>query len=77
MFLETADQIAQILDILRAKKFLTKQQTTYLKGEGPPRPRYIYLLPKIHKPLDKWTIPHRIPPGRPIVSDCGNGNWHC
>jgi len=33
--------------------------------------RYFYLLPKIHKPREKW--PHRsMPAGRPIVSDCGS-----
>lgn len=72
IFLETADQIAEVLDTLRTKKVLTKQQITYLKGEAPSRPRYFYLLPKIHKPQEKWTVPHRIPPGRPIVSDCGS-----
>lgn len=29
--------------------------------------RYMYLLPKIHKPLEKW-INNETPPGRPIVS---------
>lgn len=61
------------LDTLRAEKVLTKQQITYLKGEAPPQTKV--LLPKVHKPQEKWTVPHRIPPGRPIVSDCGNESY--
>ena len=36
----------------------------------------MYLLPKIHKPVDKWSISNKMPPGRPIVSDCGSESYH-
>ena len=26
--------------------------------------------------MDKWLVPDKIPPGRPIVSDCSNGSFH-
>ena len=33
------------------------------------------MLPKIHKDPNKWTVPNRIPPGRPIVSDCSSESY--
>lgn len=75
IFHETRERILVILASLHKKKFLSKKQITYLMGESPPSIRSFYLLPKIHKPPEKWTIPHRIPPGRPIVSDCGSESY--
>lgn len=75
MFPETAEQITEILSSLQQKKYLSKAQVTYLQGEHPHRARRFYLLPKIHKPRDNWTIPNRMPPGRPIVSDCGSESY--
>lgn len=75
IFLETAQLIKNILDSLKKQGFLTAKQVSYLIGQQPPRPRYFYLLPKIHKPQNKWTIPHQIPPGRPIVSDCSSESY--
>lgn len=70
MYMETATIIQLELTSLHKSGILTKKQLTYLLGQSPPCPRYFYLLPKIHKPMTKWTVPHRIPPGCPIVSDC-------
>lgn len=75
IYMETQTLISDILEDLHKKKFLTKRQIAYLKGDDPPRQRYFYLLPKIHKPQNKWTIPHRIPPGHPIVSDSGSESY--
>lgn len=50
---------------------ISKKQATYLIGEGTPRPRRFYILPKIHKDKTTWHFPD-IPPGRPIVSDCNS-----
>lgn len=47
---------------------------TYLLGAHNPRPRRFYLLPKIHKPKEVWPTPY-MPPGRPIVSDCGSESY--
>lgn len=30
------------------------------------------MLPKIHKAANNWTVPGKMPPGRPIVSDCNS-----
>lgn len=72
IYMETTTLIEEELKKLQKDKKITRRQLEYLRGKRPPRPRYFYLLPKIHKPMEKWTIPHRIPPGRPIISDCGS-----
>lgn len=75
LYPQTANRIHDILNQLLVSKSITRSQFIYLKGQSPPRPRYFYLLPKIHKPPETWTIPHRVPPGRPIVSDCGSESY--
>lgn len=70
---DTAIEIAQILDTLLVKRHLSKKQVIYLKGQTPHRPRLFYILPKIHKPREKWN--ENIPPGRPIVSDCSSESY--
>lgn len=62
--------VRQILRTLRESKFITKKQEFYLMGLDNPRSR-----PKIHKPPDTWSVPFQIPPGRPIVSDCGSETY--
>ena len=37
-------------------------------GPDAPRSRQFYLLPKIHKPQEKWTVQGEVPCGRPIVA---------
>lgn len=39
------------------------------------RERLFYMLPKIHKDPAKWSKPFKIPPGRPIISDCGSESY--
>ena len=63
-----------LLELLE-KKFIIPKQYTYLLGPDVPRPRQFYLLPKIHKPLEEWSVPFQIPSGRPIVSDCGSESY--
>lgn len=70
--LETQSKIRGIVTELYDKKYISSKQRFYLFGSDPPRPRKFYLLPKIHKDPRTWTVPHEIPPGRPIVSDCGS-----
>ena len=43
-----------------------------MRSADSPRRRIFYILPKIHKPMDKWFVPDKIPPGRPIVSNCSS-----
>ncbi|XP_061749458.1 uncharacterized protein LOC133548063 [Nerophis ophidion] len=72
---QTIPLVEKIVDNLLLKKFINSKQKKYLLGEPDPRPRRFYMLPKIHKEPDKWSKPHEIPPGRPIVSDCGSETY--
>uniref|UniRef100_A0AAQ5Y079 Uncharacterized protein n=1 Tax=Amphiprion ocellaris TaxID=80972 RepID=A0AAQ5Y079_AMPOC len=70
--MDTQLLIRTILERLHRNKFITFKQLQYLSGPDSPRNRIFYLLPKIHKPVEKWTVPGEVPCGRPIVSDCGS-----
>lgn len=72
----TITVIKRLFTQLILKRFITPKQGRYLMGELNPRPHRFYILPKIHKPPEKWTIPNVMPPGRPIVSDCGSETYH-
>lgn len=52
------------------KKFIMEKQQNYPFGPDNPRRPYFYLLSKLPKPLDTWTIPFEVAPGRLMVSDC-------
>lgn len=71
----TQEMIREILTKLRETDYITDKQMLYLMGPDPPRPRLFYLLPKIHKPPETWTVPFVTPSGRPIVSDCGSESY--
>lgn len=75
MFPETQVLIRELIEGLVERKAITKKQGKYLGGKNPPRERYFYLLPKIHINPEKWPIPHKVPPGRPIVSDCDSESY--
>lgn len=75
IYLHTVPMVQHVIDRLYNKKFINIRQKQYLKGEVEPRIRRFYILPKIHKDPDKWTIPFKIPAGRPIVSDCGSETY--
>lgn len=68
----TASKIMEIVTKMRDKAVISEKQFHYLKPPEQPRPRRFYTLPKIHKPMDSWTVPSKIPPGRPIVSNCSS-----
>lgn len=57
------------------KQIVDQLQRTYIIGQSEPRPRRFYIFPKIHKDPETWTVPWEIPPGRPIVSDCGSETY--
>lgn len=73
---ETQSRLISIFQSLKQKGLINHKQMLYLIGPNPPRARQFYLLPKIHKSPSTWTVPHEIPPGHPIVSDCGSESYN-
>ena len=53
-------------------KYNIISEYVYLKLPCKPRERKLYRLPKIHKIVEKWTKPDKIPSVRPIVSHCNS-----
>lgn len=72
---DTVPIVAKILNQLHKNKIISAKQKAYLLGPSEPRPRLFYILPKIHKDPIKWSLPYKIPPGRPIVSDCSSETY--
>lgn len=71
IYLQNRDNIIPILDTLQVGGYITNKQLLYLIADMDNcKARTFYLLPKIHKKPENWTIPGRMPEGRPIVSDC-------
>jgi hypothetical protein len=67
---ETIPQINKILHRLHHNNFITNKQLQYLSAnDKKDKERNFYLLPKVHKPRDKWPQ-QDMPEGRPIVADC-------
>ena len=75
IYLDTIKLVKDILDSLLRNKFINYKQHRFLIGQEEPKPRRFYILPKIHKDPSTWTVPFLIPPGRPIVSDCGSETY--
>lgn len=73
---QTQGEVREILEEMYDKEVISGKQKEYLLGPGIPRPRRFYLLPKIHKNSNSWTVPKKVPPGRPIVSDCSSETYH-
>lgn len=72
---EASKKITSILQQIKDSGYITHKQLEYLTPPDEPRHRQLYLLPKIHKSPDKWPQPEIMPPGRPIVSDCGSESY--
>lgn len=73
--LEKQKLIRNITNELYTQKHITAKQKSHLDRPDEPRPRLFYLLPKIHKPPETWTVPSVVPVGRPIVSDCSSETY--
>lgn len=69
IYTDNINKLRSILTDMYNDKIINDKQLQYLAGPQEPRPRRFYILPKIHKDPLTWTIPHRMPQGRPIVSD--------
>ncbi len=76
IYTQTALEIRNILGEMCDKGVISGEQKNYLLGSGTPRPRRFYLLPKIHKDPGSWSKAFKIPPGRPIVSDCDSESYY-
>ncbi len=76
MYPQTSLEIRNILEEMCDKGVISGKQNNYLLGSGTPRPRRFYLLPKIHKDPENWSKAFKIPPGRPIVSDCDSESYY-
>jgi len=68
-------KIKTILQGLLDEKFISQKQLQYLSGPAEFKTRTFYLLPKIHKSRETWTLPHKMPQGRPIVSDVNSESY--
>ena len=71
------DNISKINDILESMKldqFINHKQLLFLRAKHTDRARTFYLLPKIHKPREKWPQPN-MPEARPICSDTGSESY--
>uniref|UniRef100_A0A671KJ79 Uncharacterized protein n=1 Tax=Sinocyclocheilus anshuiensis TaxID=1608454 RepID=A0A671KJ79_9TELE len=73
---QTQKEVGEILEEMYENRIISGKQKEYLLGPGSPRARRFYLLPKIHKNSKSWSIPDRVPPGRPIVSDCNSETYN-
>ena len=69
------EDILKVLDNLKQQKQISNKQYQYLAPPSNPRERRFYLLPKIHKHKNVWTNNQKMPPGRPIVSDCSSDTY--
>ena len=74
-FIQACPQINLILEEMYKAKLISKKESKYLWAHPDSRERIFYLLPKIHKDPAKWSIPHKIPAGRPIVSDVNSNTY--
>lgn len=69
---DTQTKLRTIITSLHDNRQITAKQRDFLFGPDDPRPRHFYLLPKMHKDPQTWTVPFEVPHGRPIVSDCNS-----
>ena len=69
LYVDTAQMIYDVLFQLFSQGHITARQLGYLKADVRTMDsRYLYILPKIHKPRTSWPHPF-MPAGRPIISD--------
>ena len=70
-----AIKISSVLNRIKRMGYISGKQLLYLDSPETPRNRQLDMLPKIHKTRDKWPQNDKMPPGRPIVSDCGSESY--
>lgn len=65
---------AELMDMMQ-HGYISESQRRHLEARPTDRDRVFYLLPKIHKPREKWPQQDVMPEGRPIVSDTGSESY--
>ena len=68
-------EINEFFASLANRRFIDAGQLSYLKFPEDPAPRRMYLLPKIHKDRKVWPGEVKVPPGTPIIADCGSKSY--
>ena len=76
MYLNTIDEVNSFLDKLLLKVWLDSKHVAKLGPADNPRPRIFYTLSKLYKPMHKWFVPDKIPPGRSIVSNYSSDSYN-
>jgi hypothetical protein len=66
---DLCNKINNTLEQLHDEDYINDKQLEFLTANDSDRNRNFYLLPKVHKPIDKWPS-NDMPEGRPIVGDC-------
>ena len=62
VYLNTTNEVNSILDKSLLNGWLDNKQVAYLRRADNPKPRLFFTLPKIHKPMNAWFVPGKIPP---------------
>ena len=75
VFPKSIPKINEIFESLANRRFIDAGQLSYLKCPEDPAPRGMYLLPKIHKDRKVGPGEGKVPPGRPIIADCGSESY--
>lgn len=69
------DNINSILQEMHDDGYITDKELLFLRARPSDNQRKFYVLPKIHKPRDKWPQPGKMPEGRPIVADTNSESY--
>lgn len=75
IYMDNILHINTILGKMQEDGYITASQQRYLSAKPTDNHRNFYVLPKIHKPREKWPQPDIMPEGRPIVSDVGSESY--
>ena len=75
-FSKNVGPLNNILNDMYRNRYISFKQLEFLMAPRDAKSRNFYILPKIHKDNNTWYQPDRMPPGRPIISDCGSESYH-